>query len=172
MLKSYKKAVYAICEVVQLRPERDLSDETTPTRFTKKINKHIKYLTSFKSALVCMQAHLATLDDCQFQYDAIAKLASVGYGKDEHNFEYCKLDSFKISVGNPYDSNSLFICAVSRVQQKGEDVLGIEEAISIEPLKLTDEQSILPRMWWVRSLCLPLSSLIRSKRSSIKRGAA
>ena len=40
-------------------------------------------------ASIHMQKHCATLDDCQFQCDIIAELAKEGYGKRNHDFQYC-----------------------------------------------------------------------------------
>jgi hypothetical protein len=81
MLQSHKKVLDAIREVIHSTPEHDLSDETTSNHFVRRLNKHLKYFAALKSASVCMQTHLATLDDCQFQWDAIADLATDGLGK-------------------------------------------------------------------------------------------
>jgi hypothetical protein len=81
MLQSHKKALDVIPKVIHSTPEHDLSDETTSNHFMRRLNKHLMYLAALKSASVCMQTHLATLDDCQFQCDAIADLATDGLGK-------------------------------------------------------------------------------------------
>jgi hypothetical protein len=136
MLQSHKKALDVIRKVIHSTPEHDLSDETTSNHFMRRLNKQLKYLAALKSASVCMQTHLATLDDCQFQCDTIADLATVGLGKAGHDFEYCIVELLKFSVGNPYDLDDTFICAVIKVQQKREDELDTEKARVIEPWKL------------------------------------
>jgi glutamine synthetase adenylyltransferase len=90
MLDSHKKSVDSIRTVIELHPERDLSDETVSNGFMKELNKHLKYLGPLKSASVRMQKYLATLDDCQFQCDVIAELAKDGYGTRGHDFQHCK----------------------------------------------------------------------------------
>ncbi len=63
-------------------------------------------------------------------------LATVGLGKAGHDFEYCMIEPSIFSVGNPYDLDDTFICAVIKAQQKREDELDTEEARVIEPWKL------------------------------------
>ena len=119
-------------------PERELSDRSVSLNFMRKIDKHLKYLTALKSASVKMQTNLATLEYCQFQCNAIAKLAEEGRCVPGHDFEHCKIESSKFSVGNSYDSDATFIRAIIKVQQGDEDNLMEDEASVIEQWKLNE----------------------------------
>ena len=88
-LNSHKKAEESIREVIETNPNRELSDESVSQNFMKELNKHLCYLTPLRLASIRMQKHCATLDDCQFQCDIIAELAKEGYGKRNHDFQYC-----------------------------------------------------------------------------------
>ncbi len=121
MFDSCIKSSEAIQEVVQLHSERDLSNEMTSNGFMRKLKKHIRYLTPLKKASTNMQAHLATLEDCQFQCDLIGVLAAEGYKQVGHDFEHCKINPNKFSEDNPYDSNKTFISAVIKAQSGKED---------------------------------------------------
>ena len=89
MLNSHKKAEESIWEVIETNPNRELSDESVSQNFMKELNKHLCYLTPLRLASIHMQKHCATLDNCQFQCDIIAELAKEGYGKRNHDFQYC-----------------------------------------------------------------------------------
>ena len=89
MLSNHKKTLDAIKVVVDANPKLELDDETTTQGFVRKIDKHLGYLTTLKKASVNMQKTLATLDDCQFQCDAITEL-SKGFGVNVNEFQHCR----------------------------------------------------------------------------------
>lgn len=90
MLNNHLKTVGSIKAVMDANPTFELDDETTSNAFLRKTEKHLKYLTSLKKASVNMQKTGATLDDCQFQCDTIAKLSSQGRDVAGHDFEHCR----------------------------------------------------------------------------------
>ncbi len=143
MFDSHIKSSEAIREVIQLHPERDLSDEMTSNGFMRKLKKHMRYLTPLKKASTNMQAHLATLENSQFQCDLIGVLAAEGYKQVGHDFEHCKINPNNFLVDNPYDSNMTFISAVIKVQSGKEDELLVEEAKVIGPWKLIEQEGLL-----------------------------
>ncbi len=89
MLVNHTRKVPSIRAVIEDNPKFELDDKTTTTTFIRKIEKHLKYLTPLKKASVNMQTTGATLDDCQFQCDIIAKLSSVGKDVVGHDFQHC-----------------------------------------------------------------------------------
>ncbi len=89
MLDSHVKAASGLREVIQLHPQKDMSDETTTVRFMRLVDHHLPYLNKLKQSSVCMQKRLATLDDCQFHCDLIVTCAKRGFKKKDDPWEYC-----------------------------------------------------------------------------------
>ncbi len=89
MLDSHVKTVAELREVIQLHPQKDISDETTSVQFMRKIDNHLPYLKKLKQASLSMQRSLATLDDCQFHCDLVADCAKRGFKKKGDQWEFC-----------------------------------------------------------------------------------
>ena len=165
MLDSHVKAASGLCEVIQLHPQKDMSDKTTTVWFMRLLDHHLPYLNKLKqSSFLCksvLQRWMAanfiaiwlspvpigdlrrrmirgsTVCECLFNDYQMTLL----YGTNITNTYWStsvRIEPDRLKFG-AYDSNADFINAVIKVQQHNENRLTSNEKLTIKPWKLPSD---------------------------------